>query len=82
MCSPNQRKAVFIISSVLMGTTEQILREIITASQLQYVIVLTTVSPSHQSLMRYGVGEADDRILHDMEDKLLEWMGNMVSETA
>ena len=80
-CGSEQRKAVFIISSVLMGTTEQILRDIVSNSQLQYIIVLSTVSPGHQSLLRYGIGEAEDKAIHHIEDKLLEWMGNMVRET-
>ena len=69
---------MFIIGSVLMGTTEQILRDIIQSSSLQYIILFTIVSPSLHTLMKFGSVDSDDRAIHYIEDKLLEWMGNMV----
>lgn len=69
------KKAVFIISSLLTGVTEDIIRDIVTQSQFQYVIILTTASPLLHPDNEESNG--DDAVFEDFEEKVLEWMRNM-----
>ena len=72
-------KAVFVVSTPLEGITAKVIEDIITQSQFQYVVVMTSVSP----LLHNGVdqsGMEEERVFEDFEDKVLEWMGNMVGE--
>jgi len=69
-------KAVFVVSTPLEGITAKVIEDIITQSQFQYVVVMTSVSP----LLHNGVdqsGMEEERVFEDFEDKVLEWMGNM-----
>lgn len=74
---PNQKKAVFIITSVLEGTTRDILRDIIRASHFQYVVVITTVTEVIHSYCQTGVMAEDTDFFSLVEERLQEWMGNM-----
>ena len=79
-CAAVHKKAVFLVSGVLDDTAQHMLKDIITASQLQYVIVLSTVPPGVQPRRHGSVSDAHDRsAFDDLEDMLLEWMGNHVS---
>ncbi|CAL1535071.1 unnamed protein product [Lymnaea stagnalis] len=73
--SESIKKSVFIISSPLTGVTEDIIRDIVTQSQFQYVIILTTASP----LLHPGNEDSsgDDAVFEAFEEKVLEWMRNM-----
>lgn len=72
------KKAVFLVSGPLMGTSELILRDIIQASSFQYVIVICTLLPAVQTLLRCGSVDNEMTAFHQLEDRLLQWMGNMV----
>ena len=76
----SQKKAVFILSSPLEGVTREILHDIIEASQFQYVVVVMATSTAVHNYSRNGVAEADPGFLEQVEERLLEWMGNMVGE--
>eukprot|EP00058_Branchiostoma_floridae_P023807 XP_002609297.1 hypothetical protein BRAFLDRAFT_59700 [Branchiostoma floridae] len=73
----DQPKAVFVLSSVLKGQAMTIIRDIITASQFQYCVVVCTVNHyTHQTV--HGAQESDSREVFDQfEEKMCEWMGNM-----
>ena len=74
----DQPKAVFVLTSVLKGQAMTIIRDIITASQFQYCVVVCTVNHyTHQTV--HGAQESDNREVFDQfEEKMCEWMGNMV----
>ena len=72
------KKAVFLVSGTLMGTSELILRDIIHASSFQYVIVICTLLPGMQTLLRYGGVDNERMAFEQLEDLMLQWMGNMV----
>ncbi|CAG5135876.1 unnamed protein product [Candidula unifasciata] len=70
----SQKKAVFIISSSLTDVTVEIIRDVVSRSHFQYVVVMTTVSP----VLHPGVAFADsDTVFSQFEEKVSEWMGNM-----
>ncbi|XP_078685938.1 sec1 family domain-containing protein 2-like isoform X1 [Branchiostoma floridae x Branchiostoma belcheri] len=73
----DQPKAVFILSSVLKGQAMTVIRDIITASQFQYCVVVCTVNHyTHQTV--HGAQESESREVFDQfEEKMCEWMGNM-----
>ncbi|CAH1271998.1 SCFD2 [Branchiostoma lanceolatum] len=73
----DQPKAVFVLTSVLKGQAMTIIRDIITASQFQYCVVVCTVNRyTHQTV--HGAQESDSREVFDQfEEKMCEWMGNM-----
>lgn len=68
-----QQKAVFLVSSSLTGVTESIVRDIVTGSSFQYVVLFTTVSP----LLHPPEAGGGDDWEGVWEDRLLHWMGNM-----
>ncbi|XP_046555575.1 sec1 family domain-containing protein 2-like [Haliotis rubra] len=76
---PNQKKAVFIVSSMLRDSvTRDVLKDVVEQSNFQYVVVISTVSSNVLAFDRTGSAEVDDK--HDfdeIEDLLLQWMGNM-----
>ena len=55
-----------------------ILRDILQASSFQYVIVISSLSPAMHTIVNYGLGEEESRTFVDVEELILEWMGNMV----
>ena len=59
--------------------TRNILHDIIQASQFQYVVVITTASAGLHNFSRTGSSEDDRVFFEQVEERLLEWMGNMVS---
>lgn len=70
---------MFITSGVLSDVIVDTIRDIIQASHFQYVIVITAVSPSVHLYSRTGSMEGDETAVFErVEDKILEWMGNMV----
>ena len=76
--SASQMKAVFILNSLLEGVTREILHDIIQSSQFQYVVVITAMSTAVHNFTRNGVSEEDPGFFQQVEERLLEWMGNMV----
>ncbi|XP_019643683.1 PREDICTED: sec1 family domain-containing protein 2-like isoform X2 [Branchiostoma belcheri] len=73
----DQPKAVFVLSSVLKGQAMTVIRDIITASQFQYCVVVCSVNHyTHQTV--HGAQESESREVFDQfEEKMCEWMGNM-----
>ncbi|BFZ20390.1 hypothetical protein BsWGS_23429 [Bradybaena similaris] len=70
----SQKKAVFIISSPLADMTKEIIRDVVSQSHFQYVVVMTTVSPIlHPDAMFTD----SDTVFSQFEEKVSEWMGNM-----
>ena len=67
------------MSSLLEGVTREILHDIIQASQFQYVVVITTASLAVHNYSRTGVSEDEPVFFEQVEERLLEWMGNMVN---
>ena len=59
--------------------TAQVIKDIVEQSSFQYVVVLTAVSQTVHLFEMTGSAEGDDKsVFEKLEDKLLEWMGNMV----
>lgn len=81
--SPCQKKAVFIVSSILHDVTAAIIRDVIMASQFQYVVVITAVSPQVHVFSKMGshspdlIGSLGLDLFQQFEENILEWMGNM-----
>ncbi|XP_060569466.1 sec1 family domain-containing protein 2-like [Ruditapes philippinarum] len=75
--SKDQKKGVFIINSLLEGVTREILKDIIQASSFQYVVVFTSQSAALHVYSRSGVVEEESDFFDQVEERLLEWMGNM-----
>ncbi|KAK3101790.1 hypothetical protein FSP39_006372 [Pinctada imbricata] len=74
----SQKKAVFIVSSVLQDVTTEIIADIVRASSFQYVIVITTGSPQLHSFTRSGHWEGEGTgYFENLEEDILQWMGNM-----
>ncbi|XP_064616933.1 sec1 family domain-containing protein 2-like [Liolophura sinensis] len=74
----DQKKGIFIVSSLLFDETADVIKDIIQASSFQYVIVVTSVSPQVHLYAKTGALEGvDSAVFEQLEDKLLEWMGNM-----
>ena len=77
-----QRKAVFILGGPLYGTKMDILCDILRASSFQYVIVISSLSPAMHTIVNYGLGEDEGKTFAEVEDLILEWMGNMVARVT
>lgn len=75
--SENEKKAVFIISSLLDGVAKEILQDIIQSSHFQYVVVLCSQGAPVHTFSRTGVLEEESDFFAQVEDRLLEWIGNM-----
>ena len=73
----HQKKAVFIVSSLIQGKTMTILQDIITASKFDYCVVFTAIDiDTHR--IAYGIDNQTGRLLFEQcEEKVCEWMGNM-----
>jgi len=72
-----ERKAVFIISGVIDNVIRTILQDILHSSSFQYVLLATSLCPAMHGQIRFGNPDTDTRAFHELEDHLLEWMGNM-----
>ncbi|XP_022058726.2 sec1 family domain-containing protein 2 [Acanthochromis polyacanthus] len=77
-CSVNEPKAVFVVSTLLKGTTIDIIKDIISLSHFQYCVVFTTVAHSVHLLANNVTTEMEGSpVFEQFEEKLCEWMGNM-----
>lgn len=77
-CGVNEPKAVFVVSTLLKGTTVEILKDIISLSHFQYCVVITTVAHSVHLLANNVTTEMEGSpVFEQFEEKLCEWMGNM-----
>ncbi|XP_076315450.1 sec1 family domain-containing protein 2-like [Tachypleus tridentatus] len=66
--SESERKAVFVVSGPLYGEPLHIIQDILKYSSFQYSVVITSFSPSHHD---------NKQTYYSVEDRLLEWMGDM-----
>ncbi|XP_076009634.1 sec1 family domain-containing protein 2 [Genypterus blacodes] len=74
----NEPKAVFVISTLLKGTTVDIIKDILSLSHFQYCVVITSVSHSVHLLANHVAAELEGSpVFEQFEEKLCEWMGNM-----
>ncbi|XP_033732096.1 sec1 family domain-containing protein 2-like [Pecten maximus] len=72
------KKAVFIVSSMLQEVTSRVIQNIIEASKLQYVVVITAINPCVHLFSRSGTFDGDENLVFErFEESILEWMGNM-----
>jgi len=76
--NPDEKKAVFVISTPLIGQTTATLRDIVQSSDFQYVVVVSTLCSAMHTLVQRGPMDDDMWAFHKLEDSLLDWMGNMV----
>lgn len=77
-CGANEPKAVFVVSTLLKGTTVDIIKDIISLSHFQYCVVITTVAHSVHLLANNVTTEMEGNpVFEQFEEKLCEWMGNM-----
>ncbi|PNF41889.1 Sec1 family domain-containing protein 2 [Cryptotermes secundus] len=73
------KKAVFILSSPVFGTTKVILQDIIQNSSFDYCVLITSANARVHHFAKYGghqEGIHDMFIFHALEEEMLEWMGN------
>lgn len=76
--STNQKKAVFIVSTLIKGRTADTIKDIIGLSSFQYTVVITAVSHSvHLLANNVAVEMAGRPVFDQFEEKLCEWMGDM-----
>ncbi|XP_077506125.1 sec1 family domain-containing protein 2-like isoform X2 [Amblyomma americanum] len=77
--STSEPKALFLVSTPLTQQTLSTLSAIVRASVFTNVNVLTSCPPAAQILAKYGTAEASDspQAFLDVEERLLDWMGNM-----
>ncbi|KAH3796873.1 sec1 family domain-containing protein 2-like [Dreissena polymorpha] len=73
----DQKKGVFVVSGLLVGVAKEIIRDILQASHFQYVVVITCQSSAVHSFSLQDVTEESEQFFTQVEDRLLEWMGNM-----
>ncbi|XP_034036403.1 sec1 family domain-containing protein 2 [Thalassophryne amazonica] len=77
-CAKTEPKAVFVVSTLLKGTTVDIIKDIISVSHFRYCVVFTAVAHSVHLLANNVSGELDGQpVFEQFEEKLCEWMGNM-----
>ncbi|XP_072295523.1 sec1 family domain-containing protein 2 [Eucyclogobius newberryi] len=77
-CGAEDPKAVFVVSSVLMGRTVDIIKDIISLSHFQYCVVVTAVAHSVHLVANKVTAEMEGNpVFEQFEEKLCEWMGNM-----
>ncbi|XP_063241487.1 sec1 family domain-containing protein 2-like isoform X2 [Bacillus rossius redtenbacheri] len=75
-----QKKAVFITCSPVFGVTRTVLRDVIQASSFEYCVLITAAHPSVHHFLRHGgprEGVGEMAAFHDLEEEMLQWMGNM-----
>ncbi|KAJ9582040.1 hypothetical protein L9F63_003623 [Diploptera punctata] len=78
--NPDQKKAVFILSSPVHGTTKMILQDLIHNSSFEYCVLITSAHPRVHMFAKFGghrEGIEDMSLFHSLEEEMLEWMGNM-----
>lgn len=73
-----QKKAIFIVSSMLQGKTVTVIQDIVSASKFDYSVVFTTVSSEcHKIAFGMNNNQSGSIIFEQFEEKICEWMGNM-----
>jgi hypothetical protein len=75
------KKAVFILSSPVFGTTKVVLQDIIQNSSFKYCVLVTSAHARVHQFAKYGdhqEGIDVMSIFHILEQEMLEWMGNTV----
>lgn len=77
--SESEPKALFLVSTPVTEQTLATLSAVVRASVFSNVSVLTSCPPAAQLLARYGTTEGLDgpRAFLDVEERLLDWMGNV-----
>lgn len=77
--SASEPKALFLVSTPLTEQTLSTLSAMVRASVFTNVNVLTSCPPAAQILAKYGTAEGSDgpRAFLDVEERLLDWMGNV-----
>lgn len=73
----NEPKAVFVVSTLLRGRTEDIIKDVVSLSRFRYCVVFTAV-PHSLHLLADGVSAEleGNAAFTRFEHKLCEWMGN------
>uniref|UniRef100_A0A8C1E8C0 Sec1 family domain containing 2 n=1 Tax=Cyprinus carpio carpio TaxID=630221 RepID=A0A8C1E8C0_CYPCA len=75
----NEPKAVFVVSTVLKGKTADIIKDIISLSRFQYCVVFTTIPHYIHLLANNVTGDLEGNpVFEQFEEKLCEWMGDMI----
>jgi hypothetical protein len=75
------KKAVFILCSPVFGTTKVILQDIIQSSSFEYCVLITSAHARVHQFAKYGGRQEGIDVMsafHNLEEEMLEWMGNMV----
>ncbi|XP_054919258.1 sec1 family domain-containing protein 2-like isoform X2 [Dermacentor andersoni] len=82
--SESEPKALFLVSTPVTEQTLATLSAVVRASVFSNVSVLTSCPPAAQLLARYGTTEGLDgpRAFLDIEERLLDWMGNVSTSQA
>lgn len=77
--SESEKKALFLVSTPVTEQTLATLSAVVRASVFTNVSVLTSCPPAAQLLARYGTTEGLDgpRAFLEVEERLLDWMGNV-----
>ncbi|XP_078494470.1 sec1 family domain-containing protein 2 [Ciona intestinalis] len=71
-------KAVFIVSSLLKGRAQSVLRDTIKSSNFTYCVVFTTFDEdTHRFSNSTNVVDANTPIFEDLESQISRWMGGM-----
>ncbi|XP_022085168.1 sec1 family domain-containing protein 2-like isoform X2 [Acanthaster planci] len=81
--TPEERKAVFIVSGLLADTVEEIIKDIVQASDFQYCIAVTAMPHSlHSHLLGEGHSDSttESALFVQFENKLRKWMGGPIAE--
>lgn len=76
-----RKKAVFILSSPVFGTTKAILQDIIQNSSFGYCVLITSAHARVHQFAKYGDHREGIDVMstfHILEEEMLEWMGNAV----
>lgn len=74
----DQKKAVFITSTPLLGKTEKTIQDIVKSSSFQYCIAITAVNHSvHLMASGKNEGMEENALFSIFEERLCEWMENM-----
>lgn len=75
------KKAVFILSSPVFGTTKIILQDIIQNSSFDYCVLVTSANARVHQFAKYGSHQEGIHVMsifRTLEEEMLEWMGNKV----
>nr|XP_006819040.1 PREDICTED: sec1 family domain-containing protein 2-like [Saccoglossus kowalevskii] len=77
--SASQVKAVFIVSTPLIGRTASIIKDIVSGSNFQYCIVITAATPEVHFYVKNETYDPalESRLFGEFEEQMLLWMGNM-----